>query len=128
MSTIKPGHAVAYHALLDQGTQQYNAYYDSIRQTYDGPLSIASDLMVWNVSKGKIRERMAVVTPNAWAVPGTARQPPPQRGGPDPMSDFIKNGEWGPGFNSQNEMLDEHMKRYKLEKQDWRKQKPWYKP
>ncbi len=128
MSTIKPGHAVAYHALLDQGTQQYNTYYDSIRQTYDGPLSIASDLMVWNVSKDGVRERMAVVTRNAWAVAGTARQPPPERGGPDPMSDFIKSGEWGPGFNSQNEMLDEFMKRYKLEKQDWRKQKPWYKP
>jgi hypothetical protein len=25
---------------------------------------------------------------------------------PDPMSDFIKGGEWGPGFNAQNEMLD----------------------
>jgi hypothetical protein len=33
MSTIKPRHAVAYHALLDKGTQQYNMYYDSIRLT-----------------------------------------------------------------------------------------------
>jgi ribonuclease Z len=121
-------HAVAYHALLDQGTEQYNGYYDSIRQTYDGPLSVATDLMVWNVSKEEIRERMAVVTRNAWAVPGTARQPPPQPGVPDPMSDFIKSGEWGPAFNAQNEMLDEHMKKYNLEDQDWRKQKPWYEP
>ena len=126
MSTIAPRHAVAYHALLDKGTQQYNLYYDSIRQTYEGPLSIATDLMVWNVSKEEIRERMAVVTRNAWAVPGTARQPPPQPGVPNPMSDFIKNGEWGPAFNAQNEMLDEHMKRYELQDQDWRKQKPWY--
>ena len=83
MSTIKPRHAIAYHALLDKGTQQYNLYYDGIRQTYDGPLSIASDLMVWNLSKDQITERMAVVTRNAWAVPGTAKQPPPQRGAPD---------------------------------------------
>jgi hypothetical protein len=44
------------------------------------------------------------------------------------MSDFIKSGEWGPGFNAQNEMLDEYMKLHKLEGQDWRKQKPWYQP
>jgi ribonuclease Z len=128
MSTIAPRHAVAYHALLDKGTEQYNLYYDSIRRTYDGPLSIATDLMVWNVSKDAIKERMAVVTRNAWAVPGTAKQPPPKPGLPDPMSDFIKNGEWGPGFNAQNELLDEHMKKYDLQDQDWRKQKPWYKP
>jgi hypothetical protein len=47
---------------------------------------------------------------------------------PDPMSDFIKNGEWGPGFNAQNKMLDEHAERYNLQDQDWRPQKPWYEP
>ncbi len=128
MSTIMPRHAVAYHALLDLGTEQYNLYYDSIRKSYDGPLSIASDLMVWNVTKEKITERMAVVTRNAWAVPGTARQPPPQPGAPNPMSDFIKGGEWGPGFNAQNEMLDEFAEKYNLQEQDWRKRMPWYEP
>jgi ribonuclease Z len=128
MSTINARHAVAYHALLDKGTQQYNHYYDSIRSTYDGPLSIASDLMVWNVTKDQILERMTVATGNAWAVPGTATQPPPQPGKPDPLSDFIKGGEWGPGFNAQNDMLDAFAERYKLQDLDWRKQKPWYKP
>ena len=128
MSTIKPRHAVAYHALLDKVTQQYNTYYDSIRSTYDGPLSIASDLMVWNITKDTIRERMAVVTRNAWAVKGTTRQPPPQPGGADPMTDFIKEGEWGPGFNAQNKLLDEHSKTYELQGQDWRRRKPWYEP
>ncbi len=128
MSTIKPRHAVAYHALLDQGTQQYNTYYDGIRQTYDGPLSIANDLMVWNVTKDKITERMAVITRNAWAVTGTTRQPRPQPGGPDPMSDFIKDGEWGPGFNAQNELLDAFSKSYNLQDQDWRPAQPWYEP
>jgi hypothetical protein len=37
-------------------------------------------------------------------------------------------GTWGPAFNAQNPMLDEHMKRYKLQDQDWRKQRPWYEP
>ena len=126
MSTIKPRHAIAYHALLDQGTAQYNLYYDGIRSTYDGPLSIGSDLMVWNVTKDAVTERMAVATRNAWAVEGTTRQPPPNPGAPDPMSDFIKNGEWGPGFNAQNPMLDEFMKKYDLEDKDWRPAKPWY--
>ncbi len=128
MSTIKPRHAIAYHALLDQGTHQYNLYYDGIRQTYDGPLSIGSDLMVWNVTKDEVTERLAVSTPYAWAVPGTARQPPPQPGVPDPMSDFIKNGEWVPAFKAQNKLLDEHAERYDLQEQDWRKKKPWYEP
>ena len=128
MSTIEPRHAVAYHALLDKGTQQYNLYYDSIRSTYDGPLSIATDLMVWNVTKDQIKERMTVATGNAWAVPGTATQPPPQPGVPDPMSDFIKDGEWGPGFNAQNDLLDAFAEKYNLQDLDWRPGKPWYKP
>jgi hypothetical protein len=42
------------------------------------------------------------------------------------MGDFIKSGEWGPGFNAQNKTLDEHMKKYNLEDEDWRLEKPWY--
>ncbi len=128
MSTITPRHAIAYHALLDLGSQQYNTYYDSIRETYGGPLSIGSDLMVWNITEDEITERFAVATGNAWAVPGTTRQPPPQPGAPDPMSEFIKSGEWGPGFNAQNRMLDEHAERYNLQDQDWRNAMPWYEP
>ena len=89
---------------------------------------MATDMMVWNITKDKITERMAVAPDNAWAVPGTARQPPPEPGRPDVMSDFIKSGEWGQAFNAQNRMLDEHAKKYNLQDQDWRKQKPWYKP
>ncbi len=43
------------------------------------------------------------------------------------MSDFIKSGEWAPGFNAQNPMFDEHMEKYNLEEKDWRPEKPWYK-
>ena len=44
------------------------------------------------------------------------------------MSDFIKEGEWGPGFNAQNRMLDEYAEKFGLQDQDWRKDKAWYKP
>ncbi len=43
------------------------------------------------------------------------------------MSDFIKLGEWGPGLNAQNKMLDEYAKKYNLQDQDWRPEKFWYK-
>ena len=61
-------------------------------------------------------------------MPGPSHQPPPEKGRPDVMSAFIKSGEWGPAFNAQNEMLDQHRDKYKLQDQDWRKQKPWYQP
>ena len=78
------------------------------------------DMMVWNVTKDRVTERMATATEEAWGVPGTAVQPPPQRGLPDPMSDFIRNGKWREGYDASNQMLDEHMKKYGLEDQDWR--------
>ena len=82
---------------------------------------MGTDMMVWNVTKGEISERMAVAPEDAWGVSGTAEQPPPQRGLPDPMSDFIKKGIWRKGYDASDEMLDEHMKKYRLEEQNWRK-------
>jgi ribonuclease Z len=124
MSTIKPRHAVAYHSFEEAIPDIRHG----IQETYDGPLSMAVDNMVWNITKDRIVERMAVSPDRASGVPGPTRQPPPERGTPDPMSDFIKAGEWGPGFNAQNEMLDEFSEKYKLEKMDWRPAKPWYEP
>ena len=124
MSTIKPRHAVSYHSFVES----FPELRAGIRETYDGPLSIAEDMMVWNITKDDVTVRMAVSPDRASGVPGPTRQPPPEKGTPDPMSDFIKQGEWAPGFNAQNPMLDEHAEKYDLQDQDWRKQKPWYKP
>ncbi len=118
MSTIAPRHAVAFHFFNEEGTRY--GMYEGIRETYAGPLSLATDMMVWNVTKDSIRERMAVSTDDAWSVPGTARQAPPEKGRPNPMSDFIDNGRWVEGFKAQDRMLDEHMKKHNLEKMDWR--------
>jgi ribonuclease Z len=49
MSEIKPRMAVAYHTVLLPDIQQ--GMLEGIRKTYDEPLTIASDLMVWNVTK-----------------------------------------------------------------------------
>ena len=59
MSMVEPRHAVAYHFFKDTDTT--GPVLERIRTTYDGPLSLAEDFMVWNVTKDGIRERMAVV-------------------------------------------------------------------
>ena len=94
--------------------------YEGIRETSDGPVSMAVDMMVWGITKDKIVERMAVSPDRSWPVSGPTRQPPPEKGRPDVMSDFIKEGEWGPGFNAQNRMLDEYSEKFNLQDQDWR--------
>ncbi len=121
MSTIKPRHAVAYHFFNEEATR-YDLY-DNVRETYTGPLSMATDLMVWNITKDKITERMAVATDEAWAVPGEGMQPPPEKGRPSEYTPFILEGRWDEGVQPvQKEMLDKHMEKYNLQDQDWRKQ------
>jgi len=106
MSQIKPRHAVAYHFFKDFDTTA--AINDRIRTTYDGPLSLAEDFMVWNVTKDDIRVRMAVVEEHTWAPPLVNKPELPKKddtekysdemGVPnDAMgySDFIKEGRWG---------------------------------
>ena len=118
MSEIAPKHAIAYHFNNEESTRYQ--LFQGIRETYDGPLSMATDLMVWNVTKDKITERMAVSSDNAWAVPGTIKQGPPESGKKDPMSNAIKSGLWAPAYQAQNKILDAHMKKFNLEKVDWR--------
>ena len=67
MSMVKPRHAVAYHFFKDTDTT--GPVLERVRKTYDGPLSLAEDYMVWNVTKDGIRERMAVVDEHTWNPP-----------------------------------------------------------
>ena len=121
MSEVKPRLAVAYHFLNEEATRYL--LYDNIRETYDGPLSMAADMMVWNITKDKVTERMTVSTEEAWAVPGPKRQPPPEQGQPEVFSKFILDGRWDEGAQpAQKRMLDEFAEKYGLQDQDWRKQ------
>jgi ribonuclease Z len=64
MDITRPRLAIAYHLPTD-----FSALFtirDGIREYYDGPLDLADDFMVWNVTKETIRHRMAV--PNPWHV------------------------------------------------------------
>lgn len=107
MSEIKPRMAVAYHFFKDFDTTA--AVNDRIRTTYDGPLSLAEDFMVWNVTKDGIKVRMAVVEEHTWAPPLAGAAEPPggdkdrkkfSKSSGVPVdaiqySDFIKTGRWG---------------------------------
>jgi ribonuclease Z len=118
MSTIKPRHAVAYHFLNEEATR-YNLY-EAIRETYDGPVSMAADNMVWNITPEGVEERMAVITEDAWSVPGPTRQGPPERGRRPVFSKFTDAGYWLPAYEAQNDAMDKHMEKYNLEDEDWR--------
>jgi len=67
MSMVEPRHAVAYHFFKDHDTT--GAILERIRTTYDGPLSLAEDHMVWNVTKDEITERIAIVSHHTWTPP-----------------------------------------------------------
>jgi ribonuclease Z len=77
MSMLKPKHAIAYHFFDEEGTRY--GIYDGIRETYDGPLSMATDMMVWNLTRDGVTERMAVSTDEAWDVPGSEEGLEPDR-------------------------------------------------
>ncbi|MEP4769826.1 MAG: guanitoxin biosynthesis MBL fold metallo-hydrolase GntH [Roseibium sp.] len=67
MAEVKPRMAIAYHFFKDfDTTAEIN---DRIRTAYDGPLSLAEDFMVWNVTKDDIRVRMAVAAEETWSPP-----------------------------------------------------------
>ena len=114
MSTIKPRHAIGYHFFNEQGT--HDDVLQGVRTTYDGPLSLATDNMVWNITKDDIIVRNIVSPDQAWAVNGPNRPPkPPARGTvPDPMTDFIKQGRWQPAEKAQAPMVDKFKKENNL--------------
>ncbi|MHC4223899.1 MAG: guanitoxin biosynthesis MBL fold metallo-hydrolase GntH, partial [Planctomycetota bacterium] len=114
-SMTKPRHAVAYHFFNEEGTRY--GIYNGIRETYAGPLSMATDLTVWNITKDKITERMAVATHEAWSVPGDAVQPPQETGRPPVMTDAINSGRLDVS-EVNKAMVERFMKETGLKKED----------
>ena len=110
MSAIKPRHAIGYHFFNEEGTRY------GIRQTYSGPLSLATDNMVWNITSDKITERMTVSPDQAWSVPGPTPPPKPSKSGvPDPLSDEMKAGRWNPeAEEAQRDLIEAFKKEYDM--------------
>lgn len=102
MSAVRPRMAVAYHFFKDFDTT--GQVYERIRSTYDGPLSLAEDFMVRNVTGAAIITRMAIVEEATWSAPGAQPAMPPslsdrdrfrERLGIDlEFSEFIVGAKW----------------------------------
>ena len=90
MADINPRMAVAYHFFNDYDTQPI--VLEDIRKIYDGPLSLATDYMVWNVTKEKITTRMAVIDEDIWPQPSVYGNKPANPEDRIGFSEYIWDG------------------------------------
>ena len=91
MSMIKPRLAVAYHFFNDFDTRY--PIMEGIRRTYDGPLTMATDLLVWNVTKDDIRVRQAIVDEESWPAKSPTKPDDPDPKAKVEFSEFLKDGK-----------------------------------
>jgi ribonuclease Z len=92
MSAVKPRLAVGYHSV--QSPDNNAAIMDGIRKTYDGPLALARDLMVINVTKDDIVVRMAVVDEYVLPPDVTQAYKDAARSEEKKTSEYITSGKW----------------------------------
>ena len=90
MSTVKPRLAVGYHFFNDFDTEP--DVRDRVRKTYSGPLSLAVDYMVWNVTKDTIKTRMAAKDEDVWPSPALKEKIAPDFRTAISFSDFTLSG------------------------------------
>jgi len=89
-SRLEPRMAVAYHNFADFNVSPGTL--EAIRKTYDGPLTLADDLLVWNVTTDGIRVRRAIGTDEAWPASPPHPAGPPDRSERTEQSDWLKSG------------------------------------
>lgn len=92
MSAVKPRLAVGYHSTITPTT--IIDINDGVRETYDGPLVIAQDLMVINVTKDQIVVREASVDDNAYPPGASQEYRDAKRSGEAKVSEDIEAGKW----------------------------------
>lgn len=81
---LEPRMAVCYHFINDPMTLPNQL--DSVRMTYAGPLSMAQDMMVWNVTRDNILQRMTVAGESVLAMGERKARPDP--------SLLIRQSQW----------------------------------
>jgi ribonuclease Z len=92
MSALKPRMAVGYHSV--QSPENNAAIMDGVRATYDGPLTLARDLMVINVTPDDIVVRMATVDEYVLPPDVTKAYIDAPRTAEKSPSDVILKGKW----------------------------------
>jgi len=100
MSTVKPRMAIAFHFFNDFDTTE--KILRGIRLTYDGPLTLATDYLVWNVTKDDIRVREVFVNENMWPPPPAYPRPPM-----DPSIMKFVSQEIGAGYMDEAVVADQ---------------------
>ncbi len=91
MAETQPRMAVGYHFFNDHDTLPNQL--EEIRKVYDGPLAMAQDYMVFNVTKDDIKVRMAVVDGEIWPSPPT-RPKVAEDKSEEILSEFILSGDY----------------------------------
>ena len=66
---------------------------EDIRRTYDGPLALAVDYMVFNVTKDDVRVRMAVIDEDIWPMPSVTPKLPADPADRIGFSQFVIDGK-----------------------------------
>ncbi len=90
MSLVKPRMAVGYHFYNDFDIQP--DVMRRVRKTYDGPLTLAVDYMVWNVTRDDIRVRMVAKDEEVWPSPPLKKKNAPDLSKSIPISEFTTSG------------------------------------
>jgi ribonuclease Z len=90
MSLTKPRMAVGYHVFNDFDTQPQ--IMSEIRRTYDGPVELAVDYMVFNVTKDDIKVRMSAINEDVWPLPSISEKLPADPKDRVGFTDFLIDG------------------------------------
>ncbi|MBW2286959.1 MAG: MBL fold metallo-hydrolase [Deltaproteobacteria bacterium] len=93
MSLVKPRLAIGYHFYNDYDTEP--EVRKRARKTYDGPLALALDYMVFNVTKDDIRIRMSAIDEEVWPSPPLKKKIAPDTGSAIAFSEFTISGALG---------------------------------
>jgi ribonuclease Z len=83
---LEPRIAVAYHTFNDFNVTP--GVIAGIRENYDGPLTLADDMLVWNINEQGIRVRRVIATDEP--LPAS----PPQPAGPPDRSERTARSKW----------------------------------
>jgi ribonuclease Z len=92
MSAVKPRLAVGYHSV--QSPENNAAIMDGVRKTHGGPLELARDLMVINITKKNIITRMAIVDEYVLPPDVTQAYKDAPRSDNKSPSKYIMSGKW----------------------------------
>lgn len=90
MSIVKPRLAVGYHFQNDFDTEPVARA--GVRELYDGPLALAQDYMVFNVTKDDIRVRMSAIDEDIFPPPPLKTKIAPDESQIIPISEMIMSG------------------------------------